>query len=53
MERSESDLAAVYDAMACGVVVRDASGAVIFANEAAKRIFGRPPDELEGNQPPG
>ncbi len=48
MERSESDLAAVYDAMACGVVVRDASGSVIFANAAAKRIFGRPPDELEG-----
>jgi len=49
----ESDLAAVYDAMACGVVVRNASGGVVFANAAAKRIFGRPPEELEGAEPPG
>src|SRR5881397_3452151 len=46
--RLESDLAAVYDAMACGVVVRNAAGGVVFANAAAKRIFGRPPEELEG-----
>ena len=51
--RSENDLAAIYDAMACGVVVRSASGAVVFANAAAKRIFGRPPDELEGRETPG
>ncbi|HKC90242.1 MAG TPA: EAL domain-containing protein [Candidatus Limnocylindria bacterium] len=51
--RSESDLAAIYDAMACGVVVRNAAGAVVFANAAAKRIFGRPPDELEGGEAPG
>jgi diguanylate cyclase (GGDEF)-like protein/PAS domain S-box-containing protein len=51
--RSESDLAAIYDAMACGVVVRSADGAVVFANAAAKRIFGRPPDELEGGEAPG
>ncbi len=51
--RSENDLAAIYDAMACGVVVRDAAGAVVFANAAAKRIFGRPPEELEGAEPPG
>ena len=50
--RSENDLAAIYDAMACGVVVRSASGAVVFANAAAKRIFGRPPDELEGAESP-
>ena len=31
----------------------NASGGVIFANAAAKRIFGRPPDELEGGQPSG
>src|SRR5438067_719805 len=46
LSRSESDLSAIYDAMACGVVVRNAAGAVVFANAAAKRIFGRPPDEL-------
>jgi diguanylate cyclase (GGDEF)-like protein/PAS domain S-box-containing protein len=51
--RSENDLAAIYDAMACGVVVRSADGAVVFANAAAKRIFGRPPDELEGGEAPG
>src|SRR5437667_1273595 len=53
MPRSENDLAAVYDAMACGVVVRNAAGAVVFANAAAKRIFGRPPEELEGREAPG
>jgi len=51
--RSENDLAAIYDAMACGVVVRNAAGAVVFANAAAKRIFGRPPDELEDGEAPG
>ena len=53
MSRSDSDLAAIYDAMACGVVVRNAAGSVVFANAAAKRIFGRAPDELEGPAPPG
>lgn len=48
MAREGRDLAAIYDAMACGVVVRDTSGAVIFANAAAHRIFGRPPDQLLG-----
>jgi len=53
LSRSESDLGAIYDAMACGVVVRNAAGAVVFANAAAKRIFGRPPDELDGVAAPG
>ncbi|TMC73107.1 MAG: diguanylate cyclase, partial [Chloroflexi bacterium] len=53
MSAQESDLAAIYDAMACGVVVRNATGAVVFANAAAKRIFGRPPEELEGSAGPG
>ena len=53
MSRSDSDLAAIYDAMACGVVVRNAAGSVVFANAAAKRIFGRAPDELEGAASPG
>ena len=53
MSRSDSDLAAIYDAMACGVVVRNAAGSVVFANAAAKRIFGRAPDELEGAESPG
>ena len=53
LSRSENDLAAIYDAMACGVVVRNAAGAVVFANAAAKKIFGRPPDELEAGEVPG
>src|ERR671934_2889384 len=53
MAREEHDLAAIYDAMACGVVVRDASGAVMFANAAAHRIFGRPPDQLVTVEPSG
>src|SRR5438309_8791593 len=53
MSRSDSDLAAIYDAMACGVVGRNAAGSVVFANAAAKRILGRAPDELEGAESPG
>lgn len=53
MSREERDLAVIYDAMACGVIVRDAAGAVVFANEAAKKIFGRPPEQLAGDQAPG
>jgi diguanylate cyclase (GGDEF)-like protein/PAS domain S-box-containing protein len=53
MIREADDLAAIYDAMACGVVVRDATGAITFSNAAAFRIFGRPPDQLAGTEPPG
>ena len=49
MAEEGRDLAAIYDAMSCGVVVRDAAGAIVFANAAAHRIFGRPPDELAGH----
>src|SRR2546425_5465673 len=53
LSRSESDLAAVKDARAGGVVARNAAGGVVCATAAAKRIFGRPPEELEGAEPPG
>jgi diguanylate cyclase (GGDEF)-like protein/PAS domain S-box-containing protein len=49
MAEEGRDLAAIYDAMTCGVVVRDSAGAIVFANAAAHRIFGRPPDELAGH----
>src|SRR3989442_4329442 len=52
MPREDRDLAAIYDGMACGVIVRDAAGSVVFANAAALRIFGRPPDQLAGTEPP-
>lgn len=50
MPTEDRDLAAIYDAMACGVIVRDAAGSVVFANAAALRIFGRPPDQLAGTE---
>src|SRR5713226_8626262 len=52
MPTEDRDLAAIYDAMACGVIVRDAAGSVVFANAAALRIFGRPPDQLAGTGHP-
>jgi diguanylate cyclase (GGDEF)-like protein/PAS domain S-box-containing protein len=48
----DRDLATIYDAMACGVIVRDAAGLVVFANAAALRIFGRPPEQLAGSEAP-
>ena len=41
-ERSLADehLHAVYEAMACGVIVRNRLGAVVYANRAAIRIYG-------------
>ena len=52
MLTEDRDLATIYDAMACGVIVRDAAGSVVFANAAALRIFGRPPEQLAGTEPP-
>src|SRR2546425_120496 len=52
MPREDRDLAAIYDAMACGVIVRDAAGPFVLANAAALHIFGRPPDQLAGTEPP-
>lgn len=37
---SEERLRATYDAMACGVIVRDASGAIVRTNAAVERILG-------------
>ncbi len=45
---SRVDLQTAYDAMACGVVVRDRGGAIVFANTEAQRLFGRPVEELRG-----
>jgi signal transduction histidine kinase len=41
-------LRAALDVLPDGVVVLDASGAVVFANPAAVALFGYPPDDLVG-----
>jgi PAS domain S-box-containing protein len=51
---SEARLRTMYGAVACGVLVRDASGAIIHANDAAQEVIGlsfaamsgRPPEAL-------
>ena len=48
MAREGTDLRAVYDAMAYGVVVGSANGSIVFANAAARRIVGAAPDALTG-----
>jgi len=48
MRASEDRLRQVYEAVGCGILVRDLSGTIIFANEQAARIFGIPADQLVG-----
>ena len=36
----DARLRAVYEAMACGVIVRNAAGEIVYANHAALRIYG-------------
>jgi len=36
---ADARLRAVYEAMACGVIVRSASGEIVYANQAALRIY--------------
>ncbi len=43
-------LRTVYATMACGVVVHDATGKVIDANEAAQDILGQPLERMQGRQ---
>ena len=43
---SEERLRLMHEAMACGVVIRDAQGNLIHANTAAKEILGRTDDEM-------
>jgi len=43
---SEERLRTIYDAMACGVIVRDAGGAIVQTNAAAERILGLSAEQL-------
>ncbi len=48
---SEERLRLLYHAMACGVLVRDAKGAIVDANEAAEEILGYALAEMRGKRP--
>jgi len=48
LRASEDRLRQVYEAVGCGILVRDPSGTIIFANEQAARIFGIPAEQLVG-----
>ena len=45
---SEDRLRRVYEAVGCGVLVRDATGLIVFANQEAALLFGVPSDQLIG-----
>ena len=49
MRESEDRLRHVYEAVGCGILVRDPSGTIIFANEQAARMFGIPAEQLVGS----
>ncbi len=48
LEEAQRDLRSVYQAMACGVLVRDGSGQIVDANAAAEEILGVSLAELRG-----
>jgi signal transduction histidine kinase len=43
LRESENRFSRILDAVPAGVLVREASGAVLYANAAAERLLGRPP----------
>src|SRR2546428_4424806 len=53
MPTEDRDLATIYDAMACGVIVRDAAGGRVAETAAPLRICGPPPDPAAGPEPRG
>jgi len=47
---SEERLRRVYEAIGCGLLVRDHQGTIVFANQEAARIFGVAVDALVGSK---
>lgn len=45
---ADEHLRTLYEAVPCGIIVRDASGRIVFANAAAKRILRTDLDPAEG-----
>ena len=50
-QRSEQrHLRVIVERMADGIIIADRQGAIRFANPAAEHLFGRPADDLVGEQ---
>jgi diguanylate cyclase (GGDEF)-like protein/PAS domain S-box-containing protein len=47
---SEDRLRRVYEAISCGLLVRDASGTIVFANQEAAQLMGVPAERLIGTE---
>ncbi|HEY3118113.1 MAG TPA: GAF domain-containing protein, partial [Chloroflexota bacterium] len=50
-QASEERLRTLYEALACGVLVRNANGQITHANAMAEEMFGRPFEEMQGHTP--
>jgi PAS domain S-box-containing protein len=48
---SEHELRTLYEAISCGILVRDASGRISEVNAAAAEIVGIPAEKLRGHRP--
>ena len=46
---AEERFAPLYDAITCGVLVRDGAGAIVHANYAAERVFGAGAAQMRGH----
>lgn len=49
LARSEQELRSLYNAIACGILVRDASGRIVHANAAAAEILGLSVEKMCGH----
>jgi PAS domain S-box-containing protein len=45
---SERQIRSLYEAIACGILVRDKSGKIVEVNAAAEEIFGLPAEKIRG-----
>src|SRR5260221_6364168 len=50
VSESEARLRRVYEAIGCGLLVRDRDGTIIFANHEASQLFGVPVEALVGSK---
>lgn len=48
LSASQQRLQTLYEAVSCGVLVRDRAGAIVHANAAAEAIFGVPFETMQG-----
>lgn len=50
LSASQRRLETLYEAVSCGILVRDMNGAIIHANAAAQQIFGVPVQDMIGKR---